>query len=101
MIKNIVLAASLALSLGACSTLGGARNVEISCAAAAAALETLTEANDQGKLSPDAQAKVLDAAERVEPVCSADEKPTLDSVKAEAINQAVAALLELAAKYKE
>lgn len=97
--KNIVLAIALATSLGACSTLGDTRNVEITCAAAAAALETLTVATDEGKLSADAQAKVLSIAERIEPVCAADEKPTLDSVKREAVNQAVAELLRLAAEY--
>jgi hypothetical protein len=86
------------LALGGCATTTGPLTsdqqqvLESSCAAASAALKVLTVVNEEGKLSEGAQADILAAAQAVQPVCGADEPPTLNDLQMTAFQQAVALL---------
>ncbi len=89
--------------LGGCantSTSTGTQAVEQGCVAASAAIKVLTVANDKGKLTAAQQHATLRAIGLVDPICSAPEVPTLDSVKQSAFLQAIHALETNAAEVK-
>lgn len=93
--KNLWIAL-ITLTLSACSGCSGLTTHEqqlaAGCASSSAALKALTVANDAGKLTPAQQTQIISAAGYIEPVCSADTPPTLDSVKLEAFARAIALL---------
>jgi hypothetical protein len=86
-----------------CSSMGintDLQKIEASCASASASIKVLSAAASAGQLSPAQMSGVIAGAETIEPVCSAKDPPTLDSVKYEAFRQAVAELGSLAAQSK-
>lgn len=97
-----IFAIALALSLtgfSACqSTPTQTQNIEVACASASTALKVLTVANDAGKLTQAQQTQVISAAGEITPICTADNPPTLDSVKLQAFTRAVTILQSQAAK---
>lgn len=98
------LACALAAVIVGCRGAGlvtPAQQLAASCAASAAALKTLTIANDAGKLSAATQTSVLHAIGYINPVCTAPEPPTLDSIRAEAFRRAILLLEQEAVKYSE
>ena len=98
--KRILLFAAL-LSVAACDRLGlntQSQQIAASCAVSAAALKTLTQANDAGKLTPEQAANILHAVGYITPVCSAPEAPTLDTIRLRAFESAIQFLQSEAAK---
>jgi hypothetical protein len=79
-----------------CSTTGGlttdTQKIEASCASVSSALQVLAVASERGQLPADVAQQVVKATAVTNPVCTADEIPTLDSVKYRAFQQAVGVL---------
>jgi hypothetical protein len=73
------------------------QKIEAACTGSSTAIKVLTAANDAGKLSPAQQAEIKTAIDTISPICNADNPPTLDSVKQQAFEDAIA-LLEAKAK---
>jgi len=97
MFKFMMLAALITLTsaFGACSSMGtqsDTQKVEAACVSATSAIQALTVANEQGKLSASAKASVSQAVSVVTPICTAPEPPTMDSLKMSAFDSAVAVL---------
>jgi hypothetical protein len=93
--------AIVAAALVACGSVGTStpqQQVASGCAASSAAIKALTIANDAGKLDAAQQSAILTAIGVIEPVCSAEVAPTLDTVKLAAFVQAIALLQAHAAK---
>lgn len=87
------------LSLVACLVVAGCatmttntQKIETACVSATAAIETLTVANNAGKLSEDQQKQVMNAIGYVSPICSAPTVPTLDDIKEQTFLGAVSLL---------
>ena len=87
----------LALVLSGCATNPTqTQTIATGCASASAALRVLTVANDAGKLSLDQQAKILESAQYITPICTAEVAPTLDAQGLISFAAAVAQLQEAA-----
>lgn len=93
-----------AIVLALCIALAGCQNggqltptqeqtLMTACASASASIKVLTEANKAGKLSEDMQDAVLEAIGIIDPVCGAEDTPTLTQLQQQAFQQAVAALV--------
>jgi hypothetical protein len=96
--KNVVLGFVLAVLVSACSTMGFSdKAIPRACAIAASAVQVLDIAKGAGKLSDEEKALVDEAIAKVDPVCSAEVQPSLESVELMAFHQAVD-LLYAAAK---
>jgi hypothetical protein len=100
------LIAMLALVLTACSgcsmtgvnesgesvDLTQAQKIDLVCTGVTAAVKAATYADAAGKLTADTRAKILEATEITDPVCSAKPYPTLDEVKLTAFEKAAEVL---------
>lgn len=98
--------AGLALALAACGGVATTsstpqQQVAAGCATAAAAIKSLTLANQFGKLSDDQQDAVLRAIGVTNPICAAPHPPTLDALKLLAFQQAIAILAAQAAELEQ
>lgn len=74
--------------------------VKYSCAAAATSLSLLTTANEAGKLTASEKVQVNHVLSVVSPICLAYPEPTLDTLQAQALAQAVSQAGQLAARHK-
>lgn len=87
------------VALSGCNSLSlesDTQKIEAGCASASAALKTLTAAQIAGKLDPAKAERISQAAHIIEPVCTAPEPPTMDSMKRAAFDQAIAELVKQA-----
>ena len=96
--KFVLLAALITLTSGfsACSSMGGpssdVQKIETACASVTTAVQGLTVANQQGKLTPAQKNSVLHALSVTTPICTAENPPTMDDLKMQAVDAAVAEL---------
>jgi hypothetical protein len=101
--NTLILAVLLALTAG-CATTGTLltdpqqRTVLTACASSSAAIKALAAANRAGQLSADTQSAVLTAIGIIDPICGADDVPTLDAIQMLAFTKAVAVLSAHAAR---
>lgn len=87
---------------GGCKSMGldtDLQKIEASCATVTTATQTLTVADKAGKLTDAQRQDVLKALGVTTPICTQETPPSLDAVKEQAFQAAVAALSGLAAKY--
>ena len=92
--KSLFLVIILAIVAG-CSSLGiksDLHKIELSCAAAGATVRVLTAANAEGKLNEAQQDGIGKAIMAVQPICAAEEPPTLGDVQRQAFLQAILVL---------
>lgn len=79
-------------AFNACSTTGSptdTQKIETACATATTAIQALTIANQEGKLTEQQKIAVINAMGVTTPICTAEEPPTMDAVKMQAFNRAV------------
>lgn len=86
----------------ACASVEHRRTDEVTlvCASATAALQTLTIANEHGKLTPAEFRAIGHAGDALLPVCGANAHPTADSLKGDVFHAAVIYLALEAGKLK-
>lgn len=99
--KKINYLIAAATCIQACSIIGihsDTQKIEMGCASASMAISALGAANLAGKLGADQQAAVLIAIAEISPICTSPDIPTMDDVRMQAFNSAVAALQAQLAK---
>lgn len=97
-LKTLALGLMMAVGLAGCQSFPTeTQKIATSCSVASTALKTLTVANQEGKLSVEDKVKISAAAHEIEPICGAEDPPTMDSVKRLAFERAIDVLIIKAA----